>query len=525
MSGEGKVMKRSMIRSLLGISLSAMLILGDIGTVFAADDTSEEENYSTQVLEDIEETSENVNVAADEDDGDFTVELLTYEVIGSGEVEVHACDTSAESIDIPKYISYEGYDYYVTRIGEAAFGFCRSLSSVTIPEGITRIGDWAFTGCSNLRSVEIPKGVTSIGRGTFGGCSSLCSVIIPEGVTSIDEKTFFGCNSLSSVEIPEGVTSIGTNAFDSCSSLSGVRIPEGVTYIGESAFDGCSSLSSITIPKGVTSIEPYVFGWCSSLSSVEIPEGVTRIDRSAFYGCSSLSSVNIPEGVTTIGAYVFYDCSSLSSITIPESVTSIGNSAFSDCSKLVIYGKEDSYANTYAIANNIPFNIIQDTGQTSEDYFKLEVDTNQFIHSGLPYIFHNSSYKSQLYKDSLLTWDGTFQLYKYLGMERDENGNPPGVCHGIALSMCYGSQGYIDFDQITSGATNYWSLGNPSLNNSMSDMLVYYQFTQLTSKGTATKTIDKNGWHTTSLSNRLKKFLEDLVNEAKESQEQKRPWC
>jgi hypothetical protein len=58
-------MKRSMIRSLLCISISAMLILGDIGTVFAADDTSEEASYSTQVVEESEDTFGNTNVAAD----------------------------------------------------------------------------------------------------------------------------------------------------------------------------------------------------------------------------------------------------------------------------------------------------------------------------------------------------------------------------------------------------------------------------------------------------------------------------
>jgi hypothetical protein len=236
-----KDMKKSIIRSLLCISLSAMLILGNIGTGYAADDTSEEENYSTQVLEAIEETSENVNVEADEDEeiifndaqssstemleigDDFTVELLTYKVIGSGEVEVEYCDTSAESINIPKYISYEGYEYQVTSIRNYGFVNCSSLQNVTISEGITSIGEYAFDGCKSLSSIIIPEGVTDIGGAAFADCSSLSSVTIPEGVTSIEWFAFADCSSLSSVSLPEGLISIGDSAFEDCSSLSSVE--------------------------------------------------------------------------------------------------------------------------------------------------------------------------------------------------------------------------------------------------------------------------------------------------------------
>ena len=52
-------------------------------------------------------------------------------------------------------------------------------------------------------------------------------------------------------------------------------------------------------------------------------------------------------------------------------------------------------------------------------------------------------------------------------MENDHvfHGEHTGVCHGIALSMCYGNQGYIDFDDITSGAHDYWTLGSPYENS------------------------------------------------------------
>ena len=265
----------------------------------------------------------------------------------------------------------------VKSIGDSAFEYCKSLTSIVIPDGVTSIGDWAFNGCSSLTSVVIPNGVTSIGNWAFNGCSSLTSVVIPDGVTSIGDWAFNGCSSLTSIVIPEGVTSIGDWAFYKCSSLTSVVIPEGVTSINDGAFYDCASLASIVIPKGVTSIGgkafsgckgladangfvivqnalhgyygkggdvvipesvtsigDWAFNGCSSLTSVVIPEGVTSINDGAFYDCASLASIVIPEGVTSIGERAFYDCSSLTSVVIPEGVTSIGERAFYDCSSL-----------------------------------------------------------------------------------------------------------------------------------------------------------------------------------------------
>jgi hypothetical protein len=64
----------------------------------------------------------------------------------------------------------------VTSIGDYAFNYCSSLTSVTMPTGVTNIGDYAFNYCSSLTSVTIGINVTSIGWQAFYDCYSLNAV-------------------------------------------------------------------------------------------------------------------------------------------------------------------------------------------------------------------------------------------------------------------------------------------------------------------------------------------------------------
>ena len=147
---------------------------------------------------------------------------------------------------------------------------------------VTSIGDWAFEYCSSLTSITIPDSVTSIGEGAFCGCDSLTSITIPDSVTSIGDWAFYDCSSLTSITIPESVTSIGNWAFEYCSSLTSITIPDSVTSIGDYAFYFCSSLTSVTFenPNGWTAEYTSI-----ASSDLADPSTAATYLTSIYYNC------------------------------------------------------------------------------------------------------------------------------------------------------------------------------------------------------------------------------------------------
>ena len=148
------------------------------------------------------------------------------------------------------------FDSPVTSIGEDAFYWCTSLTSITIPDSVTSIGECAFVYCTSLTSITIPDSVTSIGYSAFYNCSSLTSVTIPDSVTEIGGSAFDGCTSLTSITIPDSVTSIGELAFFRCTSLKEVYCkPITPPAGGYSLFDYNASGRKIYVPRN--SVEAY----------------------------------------------------------------------------------------------------------------------------------------------------------------------------------------------------------------------------------------------------------------------------
>ena len=324
---------------------------------------------------------------------DITVsaENPVYHSVGNCLIE-----TESKTLILGSNTSVIPDDGSVSSIGYAAFTYCDSLTSITIPDSVKSIGEYAFSGCESLTSVTIGNGVTSIGDEAFWGCESLTSMTIGDGVTSIGRDTFYGCDgileeengvyyvdrwavncdeNITNVSLRSDTVGIADYAFSSCDSLTSITIPDSVTSIGDGAFRYCNSLTSIIVSEGnpvyhsagnclietesktlvvgcknsvipndgsVTSIGEEAFQECYRLTSITIPDSVTSIGYRAFYDCESLTSITIPDSVTSIGSDAFRYCDSLTSIAIPDSVTSIGDSAFDGCTSLTSITIPDS---------------------------------------------------------------------------------------------------------------------------------------------------------------------------------------
>ena len=154
----------------------------------------------------------------------------------------------------------------VTTIGDDAFLYCHKLTEFCdystnycdhAEANFISVGSRAFMGCTGLTWMNV-TGLTSLPSGVFGYCTSLSTVSLNSGLTSIGSAAFIGCTSLCQISdngvgttfrIPDSVTSIGDAAFSGCSSSEfySINIPSGVTSIGQHAFDGCSGMNAVYV--------------------------------------------------------------------------------------------------------------------------------------------------------------------------------------------------------------------------------------------------------------------------------------
>ena len=183
----------------------------------------------------------------------------------------------------------------VTSIGNWAFSYCTSLTSVTIPDSVTSIGDWAFSDCTSLTSVLV--GTNNPSYSSVDGVFS----------TKARSAHSMSCKETGSYTIPDSVTSIGDDAFDGCTSLTSVTIPDSVTsHRRRLRSAGCTSLTNVTIGNSVTSIGDECVRWLHQPDQRHHRQQRHQHRGWAFYDCTSLTSVMIPDSVTSIGDGAFY---------------------------------------------------------------------------------------------------------------------------------------------------------------------------------------------------------------------------
>ena len=226
-----------------------------------------------------------------------------------------------------------------------------------------------FSGSNSLKNITIPYGINKISNFCFGYCTSLTYVSIPESVIKIEENAFYNCNKLV-VFIPKNIEYIGNCAFYGINKIfceTNKKISEwdeqwtnrdviwnvaksgvynDIIYFVKnddvknvSIWKYIGTASNVIIPNEidnmeVTTICKYAFYYCDKLKKIEMPDTITTIEERAFSDCYLLEEIIIPEKVSYIGNYAFARCDSIISIELPKSIEYVGEYAFWECKNL-----------------------------------------------------------------------------------------------------------------------------------------------------------------------------------------------
>ncbi len=172
-------------------------------------------------------------------------------------------------------------------------------------------------------------GLDSIGEMAFIYCISLTSLIIPNSVVTIGDYAFYNCTDLSgSLTIPNSVITIGERAFAYCDQLTSLTIGNSLSFVGFDAFD-CWNLNAVYYMGNIPQ-------WCN----ISFPNSYSNplyFAKNLYIDNELVTDLVIPETVTEIKAFAFYGASCVTSLTLSNSVTSIGRAAFGYCSINEVY--------------------------------------------------------------------------------------------------------------------------------------------------------------------------------------------
>ena len=172
-------------------------------------------------------------------------------------------------------------------------------------------------------------------------------------VTVISRNAFSGNTNIREVVFSDTNTTVEEYAFMNCTSL-------------ETVYSGCSSLKNLTINENIAEFSYGCFNGCSSLTNMDFVSNGALLQSYSFNGTGA-ESVVLSDSLLAIPNYAFTNCPNLRYLTIPESVVLIQPNAFDHSVTIRCYA--DSYAQVFAEANNIPYELIvsYETGDVNRD--------------------------------------------------------------------------------------------------------------------------------------------------------------
>ena len=205
------------------------------------------------------------------EDDKNTYEYGTYTTINGYGFKYRLLNDNTAAICHGKYFvpdEIEGHP--VSRIDDYAFAMMPKdepdynelfTDKLIIPKTVKYIGEEAFRYNSSITSLVLPEGLVYLGKNAFKSCYKLREVSIPSTMDEISEKAFLNCPELETVSLTDCTRKIGKKAFYGCSNLKKINMPRGLSSIGEKAFYNCPSMKTFSFFSN-PNVNDYALGFC-----------------------------------------------------------------------------------------------------------------------------------------------------------------------------------------------------------------------------------------------------------------------
>lgn len=144
------------------------------------------------------------------------------------------------------------------------FHCCRSMLSLTkldIPVNITYLGDCAFAWANSLTSVKFHNKLTQFGASCFSDCKSLEEIEFTASHVNINYYSFRNCAKLKTIKFSSSSATL--NGFPDCDALENIVVyDETARPISESAFPEAVYLfGTLYVPENAIESYKNAAGW------------------------------------------------------------------------------------------------------------------------------------------------------------------------------------------------------------------------------------------------------------------------
>lgn len=170
------------------------------------------ENEDFNIKEDVEKNVETDIVSCEkevviEEDINFVNDGIIYN-INDNKAIVIGIENNVTNLVLNREIELNGIKFPVC-FDKKIFLGNKTITKLTINDGIDCIEGSMFKNCVSLVSISFPSSLKIIKKKAFSGCLKLKIVNIPSSVVSIEEEAFSLCGSLTDIYIPSSIKNVG----------------------------------------------------------------------------------------------------------------------------------------------------------------------------------------------------------------------------------------------------------------------------------------------------------------------------